>query len=116
MEFLLLIHEAESDRQDWSENDQTALMAAYQAFGQSVMDAGVMRGGHALQPVAAGKTMRVREGAPMVTDGPFAETKEQLGGYYLLDCPDMASALAWAEKIPTAKTGYVEVRPIMTFD
>lgn len=116
MEFLLLIYEAENEQEKWSEADKAAIMAGYQAFNQSLMDAGAMRGGNALQPVAAGKTTCVREGSPLVTDGPFTETKEQLGGYYLIDCADMATALAWAAKIPTAKTGSVEVRPIMTFD
>ena len=116
MEFLLLIYEAENAREPWSEADQAAIMAAYQAFSQSLVDAGAMRGGNALQPVASGKTTCVREGATLVTDGPFAETKEQLGGYYLIDCADLATALDWAAKIPTAKSGSVEVRPIMTFD
>ncbi len=116
MEFLLLIYEAESDRGSRGESERAEVMDAYRAFSQSVADAGVLRGANALQPVSDGTTVRVRDGAAMLTDGPFAETKEQLGGYYLLDCPDLAAALAWAEKIPTAKTGSVEVRPIMTFE
>ncbi len=116
MEFLLLIYEAENERENRTEADQGAIIAAYQAYSESLVAAGVMRGGNALQPVNTGKTTCVRDGSPLVTDGPFAETKEQLGGYYLIDCADMATALAWAAKIPTAKTGSIEVRPIMTFD
>ncbi|MHA1564696.1 MAG: YciI family protein [Alphaproteobacteria bacterium] len=116
MEFLLLIYQAENEREKYSEADQTEVMGAYQAFNQSLEEAGVMRGGNALMPVAAGKTTCVREGVTLVTDGPFAETKKQLGGYYLIDCADLETALGWAAKIPTAKTGSIEVRPIMTFD
>ena len=75
-----------------------------------------MLGGEGLQPVATATTLRVRDDERMLTDGPYAETKEQLGGYYLLDCKDLDEALNWAAQIPEAKTGAVEVRPVMDYD
>jgi hypothetical protein len=78
--------------------------------------AGVLQGGEGLQPVATATTLRVRDGERMLTDGPYAETKEQLGGYYLFDCKDLDEALNWAAQIPEAQTGAVEVRPVMDYD
>ena len=77
---------------------------------------GAVLGGEGLQPVATATTLRVRDDERMLTDGPYAETKEQLGGYYLFDCKDLDEALNWAAKIPEAKTGAVEVRPVMDYD
>jgi hypothetical protein len=82
-------------------------------FGET--NAAAIRGGNALQPVATGKTVRVRNGKPAVTDGPFAETKEQLGGYYLIEAKDEDEALKIAAQIPWAKHGLIEVRPIMKY-
>jgi hypothetical protein len=76
----------------------------------------VMVGGEGLQPSATATTVRVRDGERMLTDGPFAETREQLGGYYLLDCPDLDAAIGWAAKIPGASSGAVEVRPVMDYE
>ena len=75
-----------------------------------------MKGGDALQPVATATTVRVRDGATETTDGPFAETKEQLGGFYILDCEDLDEAIEYAAKIPSAKFGSIEIRPIMVFE
>jgi hypothetical protein len=72
--------------------------------------------GEALLPTSAATTVRVRDGETLTTDGPFAETKEQLGGFYLLDCPDLDDAIKWAARIPGARTGSVEIRPVMEFD
>jgi hypothetical protein len=88
-------------------------MAEYGAFGKEFRTA--IKGGNALQPTTTAATMRVRDGKPIVTDGPFAETKEQLGGFYLIEAKNRDEALAIAAKIPGARFGGVEVRPIMDF-
>ena len=91
-------------------------MAAYGAFGQEIEAAGVHVAGEGLQPTATATTVRVRDGERLLTDGPFAETKEQLGGFYLLDCKDLDEAIGWAAKIPGAQQGAVEVRPVMDYE
>ncbi len=116
MEYLLLIYEDEKIWQEASESDRAAIMQAYYTYTQSLRDAGVMKGGNALQPVATATTVHVKGNERMTTDGPFAETKEQLGGYYLIDCANLDEALDWAAKLPAATTGSVEVRPIMVFE
>ncbi len=88
------------------------LMPAYGAFTEEVNKAGVMRAGDRLQPAGTATTVRVRNGKTATTDGPFAETKEQLGGYYILDCKNLDEAISYAAKIPSAKFGSIEVRPI----
>jgi hypothetical protein len=92
-----------------------AMLAAYQKFTKDVTDAGAYLGGDALQPGSTATTVRVRGGKVQTTDGPFAETKEQLGGYYLLECKDLDEAIKWAAKIPHASECAIEVRPIMVF-
>jgi hypothetical protein len=92
-----------------------ALMTAYIDFTNAAQQAGVYLGGEALQPTTTATTVRVQGGQILTTDGPFAETKEQLGGYYLLDCKNLDEAIQWAAKIPNAKDGTIEVRPIMDF-
>jgi hypothetical protein len=92
--------------------ESEALYKAYWAFTEEVQAAGKMVAGNALESVSTATTVRVRDGETLTTDGPFAETKEQLGGYYILDCADLDEALAWAAKIPSAKIGSIEVRPI----
>jgi hypothetical protein len=90
--------------------------AEYQAFGQFGQEfAAAIKGGNALQPVATAKTVRVRENKALITDGPFAETKEQLGGYYLVEASSIDEAAKIAAKIPWAPHGSIEVRPIMVF-
>jgi hypothetical protein len=96
-----------------SKADTEAVHGAYQAFGKEF--AGAIRGGNGLQPTGAAKTVRVRDGKPPITDGPFAETKEQLGGYYLVEAGNPDEAAAMAAKIPGARYGAVEVRPIWVF-
>jgi hypothetical protein len=76
----------------------------------------VFVGGDGLQPAATATTVRVRDGERLLTDGPYAETKEQLGGFYMLECKDLDEALSWAARIPEAKTGSIEVRPVMVYD
>jgi hypothetical protein len=90
-------------------------MTAYNAFTNEVRSKGILLGSNALHPTTMATTVRVREGQTLVSDGPFAETKEALGGYYILNCKDLDEALAYAAKIPGAKDGSVEVRPIMEF-
>jgi hypothetical protein len=100
----------------WSDEEQQEVMAAYLAFGEEGGKAGVLGdAGEALQPTSTATTVRVRNGETLTTDGPFAETKEQLGGFYLLQCDNLDQAIEWAAKIPGAKHGSIEVRPIMEF-
>lgn len=112
MQFLALIYNTEGSE----DVDMPTLMEQYGAFGQAGGQAGVILGGNALQPVSTATCVALRDGKTLITDGPFAETKEQLGGYYLLECKDLDAALSWAGKIPTARYGRIEVRPIMVFD
>jgi hypothetical protein len=113
MQFLLLIYDQEKRSTTLSESDQATEYQEFAAFGQEF--AAAIKGGEALQPTPTAKTVRVRSAKPLVTDGPFAETKEQLGGYYLVEAPDIEAALAIAAKIPWARFGSIEVRPIMQF-
>jgi hypothetical protein len=113
MQYLLLIYE---DEKYWASLDQSgtsAGIAAHRAFGSEFAKA--ILGGNALKPTATATTVRVRDGKRLLTDGPFAETKEQLGGYYLIEANNLDEATAIAEKIPEARSGCIEVRPIMTF-
>ena len=115
MRYLLMIYGDEQSGGNMSPQQMEAMMNEYNAFTNEMREAGVLQGGEALQPTATATTVRVRSGKTSTTDGPFAETKEQLGGYYLLDCKDLDEAIAYAAKIPGAKDGCVEVRPIMEF-
>ncbi|RIK40077.1 MAG: hypothetical protein DCC55_16120 [Chloroflexi bacterium] len=115
MRYLCLIYTNEREDANASQEEQNAVMAAYYAFTEEINKAGIMRGGEALQPTSTATTVRVRDGKTITTDGPFAETKEQLGGYYLLDCKDLDEAISWAAKIPGAKFGSIEVRPVWEF-
>ena len=116
MEYLMLIYSDEKcePRPGTAEGDSH--MNAYMKFSDETQQNNVMRGSNALQDISTATTVRVRNGKTETTDGPFAETKEQLGGYYLLDCKDLDEAIEFAAKIPSAKLGSVEVRPILTFD
>lgn len=115
MEYLLVIYHDEAEVAALSEDEMQGQFAAYKAFNQTLIDAGAMRGGNALTPTSTAKSVRVRGGNVMTTDGPFAETKEQLGGYYLIDCADIDEACAHAARIPAAFTGTVEVRQILNY-
>ena len=111
MQFALLIYD---DEKRWTKNGyDPAEMEQYRAFGKEFANA--IKGGNALQPTPTAKTVRVRESKPLVVDGPFAETKEQLGGFYLVEARDAEEAAKIAAKIPGARHGSIEVRPIMTF-
>jgi hypothetical protein len=110
MDYLLLLYDNEKR---FSNGYSATELGEYRAFGKEFAQA--IKGGHALQSTEAAKTVRLRDGKLLTTDGPFAETKEQLAGYYLIDAPDLDAALAIAAKIPAGRFGSVEVRPIMTF-
>lgn len=116
MQYLLLIYSNEASEPQPGTPEFDQLIQGYGQFTQEVQEAGALVGGNALKPVATATTVRVREGKADVTDGPFAETKEQLGGYYLLECKDLDEALAYAAKIPSAAHGSIEVRPIQVFE
>jgi hypothetical protein len=110
MEYLLLIYENEKR---FSQGYTEAETSEYMAFGKEHRDA--IKGGNALQPTGTAVTVRVRDGKSLTTDGPFAETREQLGGFYLVEARDRDEAVAMAAKIPGARFGSIEVRPIMKF-
>jgi hypothetical protein len=116
MKYLLTIYADESRFATMTPEDSAALMEAYGKFGTEAQAAGALLGGEGLQPTATATTVRVRDGETLLTDGPFAETREQLGGYYLLDCADLDEANRWAAKIPDAAIGAIEVRPIMDYE
>ena len=100
MQYLAAIYNDETGLIDATPEERGALMEAYNGFGEEARAAGVMLGGEGLQPTSTATTIRVRDGERLLTDGPFAETKEQLGGFYLLECKDLDEAIEWASKIP----------------
>jgi len=112
MQYLLLIYDAEKNIADMTENERARLMTDYNAFSADLAKSGNLIGGNRLHDVAKATTVRVREGKPQLTDGPFAETREQLGGYYLINAKDLDEACAIAARIPSAKLGSIEVRPV----
>ena len=115
MRYMLLIYTPEANDAAASPADMEAVMTAYNAFTKEIVDSGAMRAGEALHPTSAATTVRVRNGKTLTTDGPFAETKEQLGGFYMVEAKDLDAAITWAAKIPGAKFGSIEVRPVMEF-
>ncbi len=117
MQYILLIYANEKNDPSADPANMQTVIADYRAYNQAAADAGVFVAGDALTPTDTATTVRQQDGKMLHTDGPFAETKEQLGGYYLLDCKDLDEALAWAEKCPAVLHGNtVEVRPIMVFE
>jgi hypothetical protein len=114
MRYLLLIYTKE--RAEVVPAEQEAVMEAYFAFSREARQAGVMLTGEALQPTTTATTVRVREGKTLTADGPFAETKEQLGGFYMLECPNLDEGIEWAAKIPGAQYGSIEIRPLVDFE
>ena len=113
MKFLLLIYEPDQRFNSQSPDAMQTELGEYYAFGKEF--AGAIEGGNALQATPTARTVRVRNGQMSITDGPFAETKEQLGGYYLVEAADSDEAARMAAKIPGARYGSVEVRPVMPF-
>ena len=116
MQYLLLIYGDQNGWESMSEEERGQVFQAYGTFTQELEDSGAMVGGNALQPTETATTVRVRNDETLTTDGPFAETKEQLGGYYLVDVNSIDDALEWASKIPGARHGSIEVRPVMVFE
>jgi hypothetical protein len=116
MEYMLLIYNSEADSKKMSAAEQGQVYQEYMAFTQNLDKSGKNKGGNALDGTSTATTVRVRNGKTAVTDGPFAETKEQLGGYYLVEAKDLDEAISIAAKIPGAKYGSIEVRPIMKFN
>ena len=112
MQYLLLIYEDENALHGLDHETRAKLMKDYQVFTASLREAGQFVAGDALQPTSTATSVRVRSGKTLTTDGPFAETKEQLGGYYLVDAKDLDEAISIASRIPSAKAGTIEVRPI----
>ncbi|MDH4036399.1 MAG: YciI family protein [Candidatus Krumholzibacteria bacterium] len=116
MKYLCLIYEDEKIISGMAQPEMESIMNEYWAFGDGIQKSGHYVAGHALQPVQTATTVRVRNGKVATTDGPFAETKEQLGGYYMIEAKDLNDAIQVASKIPSARHGSIEVRPIMVFD
>ncbi len=114
MKYICLIYSSEEGIEHATAEDIQAEIGEYMAYGQTIEQAGVATGlGEALLPSATATTVRMRDGKTLTTDGPFAETKEQLGGFYILDCEDIDQAIKYAALIPGAKYGCVEIRPLM---
>ena len=114
--YIALIYTDESREQSVSPEEQQKIMAAYFQYTEDVRTAGVYVAGDALEGTNLATTVRIRDGKRQTTDGPFAETKEQLGGFYILKCKDLDEALEWASKIPASEYGSIEVRPLMEFE
>jgi hypothetical protein len=114
MQYMLLIYSPPSDWQSVPAEQRQAVMEAYGSFTEELQASGKMVAGDALQPISSATSIRVRDGETLTTDGPFAETKEVLGGYYLIDVETLDEALDWGAKIPGAQFGTIEVRPVVT--
>jgi hypothetical protein len=116
MQYMLLIYGDPAARERLSDEERGQMMEAYGSFTQELRDSGAMIAGDALEPTETATTVRVQNDETLTTYGPFAETKEQLGGYYLIEAGSLDDAIEWAAKIPGARHGSVEVRPLMVFE
>ena len=116
MQYLLLIYRSEAELGKMNAAARQEMMTDYGAFTQSIVQSGHFKAGDGLQPATTATTVRVRDGKTLTTDGPFAETREQLGGYYLVEAKDLDTALGIAARIPGAKEGSIEVRPVMIYE
>jgi hypothetical protein len=112
MEYILLIYNSEADNKKRPEAENRQIYQEYMSFTEDLTKSGKNKGGNPLEPTTTATTVRVRNGKTAVTDGPFAETKEQLGGYYLVEAKDIDEAISIAARIPGSKHGSIEVRPI----
>ena len=112
MQYMLLIYGAEKLWDGYTEPEKQTIYKGYRELIQDLQKKGNFIGGHELEPISMATTVRVRDGKKTVTDGPFAETKEQLGGYFLVEAKDLDEAMAIAERIPSATSGAIEVRPV----
>jgi hypothetical protein len=113
MKYMLLIYDEERNWEKMSEATRQQMMAEYGKLTEDIKAGGQYRAGAPLHPTASATSVRVRDGKRLVTDGPFAETREQLGGYYLIDAKDLDEAIAIAARIPSARLGTIEVRPVL---
>jgi len=114
-QYMLLIYDDPSVWESMGEEEKNAMMGEYFAYTNELREAGAYVAGDALQPTTTAKSVRLRDGERLTTDGPFAETKEALGGYYLIDVETDEEAQDWAAKIPSARVGTIEVRPVVVF-
>lgn len=115
MEYVILVHETESEVEARRDPQRAGeYWAAYGAYAKAIVDAGIMRGGAALTPPHDATTVRLRGGERQVQDGPYADTKERLGGFFIIEVPDLDKALDWAARCPAAEHGSVEVRPTLS--
>jgi hypothetical protein len=112
MQFMLMLFVNEAGWPELTRSEQEEAMAAYAAYNEALTKAGVLKGVGRLQPSSNATTVRIANGQPQVLDGPYADSKEQVGGYYLIDVPDLDAALSWASRCPAAGHGVVEVRPM----
>lgn len=115
MQYMLLIYVDPATYEGVTEAENEAEMAEYFALGPSLRERGIQVSGEALQPVTTATTVRVRDGQTLTTDGPFAETKEHLGGFYLVDCANLDEAIDVAKRIPDVRRGSIEIRPVVDF-
>jgi hypothetical protein len=116
MQYLLMIYQNEAEYAKYPEALNGKMLAEYGAFTQSIVQSGHFKAADRLQPTSTATTVRVRDGKTLTTDGPFAETREQLGGYYIVEAKDLDAAIAIAARIPTARLGSIEVRPIWLYE
>jgi hypothetical protein len=116
MKYALLIYASEQAWANQTEEEGQAQFQEYMAFSKDIVDRGIYQSGEALQATATATTVRVRDGQTLTTDGPFAETKEQLGGYYVVEAKDLDEAIEIAARIPDVRGGSIEVRPVMEID
>jgi hypothetical protein len=114
MKYILLIYGDERTWASMSQADMSAVYAGHRAYGEAMRQAGVMEGGSELKPVATATSIRFTNGRPKTMDGPFAETKEQLAGYYVINVDNLEQAIGWAEKMPGMTNGTVEIRPMLS--
>src|SRR5215213_10968948 len=115
MKYLCLIYDNEQNWSQYTKNQGDSMMAEYGTFTEDIQKSGHLVGGEALQPTQTATTVRVRNGKISTTDGPFVETKEQLGGYYLIEAQDLNEAIQVASRIPSARLGGIEIRPVVDF-
>jgi hypothetical protein len=113
MQYALLIYDDENVFANMSEAELGHVMQEYFGYTKELRDKGAFVDGNQLQPTRAATSVRIREGERLVTDGPFAETKETLGGYYIIEAESLDEAIEWASKIPSARLGTIEVRPVV---
>jgi hypothetical protein len=112
MQYLFMLYADESGWSKMTQAEQEQGMAAYMAYTEALKKAGVLKGSNRLQPISAATTVRISDGKQQVLDGPFVDSKEQLGGYYLIEAPDLDAAISWAARCPGAGHGVIEVRPV----